>query len=305
MATAVQSTADSIPRGGRSRARLTAVLSDYWMLTKPEVNFLIVLTTLAGFYLVSPPRPWRILLLFNTLLGTLLVASGTGTLNQYIERNFDSLMRRTSRRPLPAGRIVHVHALWFGLGLSIAGGLWLAVFVNLIASLIALLTLGYLFAFLYADEAADSAMYLSWCISGRRATLDRMRCRDGQNNLGGLVALFDSLPVAVSAFYGYRLDVSGGLCAGGVSDLTSWTTTDALHGLADVGFLIRPCANHARAFVSEAGRSRILCCSSPSEFGIPLLLCSLRNLEIEPGRAPITVCVNCLSTCSSWFDCGS
>ncbi len=142
MATAVQSTTDSIPRGVRSRARLTAVLSDYWMLTKPEVNFLIVLTTLAGFYLVSPPRPWRILLLFNTLLGTLLVASGTGTLNQYIERNFDSLMRRTSRRPLPAGRIVHVHALWFGLGLSIAGGLWLAVFVNLIASLIALLTLG-------------------------------------------------------------------------------------------------------------------------------------------------------------------
>ena len=142
MATALQSTADSIPRGGRSRARLTAVLSDYWMLTKPEVNFLIVLTTLAGFYLVSSPRPWRILLLFNTLLGTLLVASGTGTLNQYIERNFDSLMRRTSRRPLPAGRIVHVHALWFGLGLSIAGGLWLAVFVNLIASLIALLTLG-------------------------------------------------------------------------------------------------------------------------------------------------------------------
>lgn len=146
MATAVQSTTDSIPRGVRSRPRLTAVLSDYWMLTKPEVNFLIVLTTLAGFYLVSPPRPWRILLLFNTLLGTLMVASGTGTLNQYIERNFDSLMRRTSRRPLPAGRIVHVHALWFGLGLSIAGGLWLAVFVNLIASLIALLTLAtYLF----------------------------------------------------------------------------------------------------------------------------------------------------------------
>jgi len=141
MATALQSTTDSIPRGVRSRARLTAVLSDYWMLTKPEVNFLIVLTTFAGFYLGSPLRPWRILVLFNTLLGTLLVASGTGTLNQYIERNFDSLMRRTSRRPLPAGRIVHVHALWFGLVLSIAGGLWLAVFVNLIAGLIALLTL--------------------------------------------------------------------------------------------------------------------------------------------------------------------
>ena len=141
MATTVQSATASIPCGVRSRAGLTALLSDYWMLTKPEVNFLIVITTLAGFYSASAPRPWRILLLFNALFGTLLVASGTGTLNQYIERHFDSLMRRTSRRPLPAGRIVDVHALWFGLVLSIAGGLWLAVFVNLIASLIALLTL--------------------------------------------------------------------------------------------------------------------------------------------------------------------
>ena len=214
-------------------------------------------------------------------------------------------MRRTSRRPLPAGRIVHVarsvvrpwafHRRW-----PVVGG-----FRKSDCQPHRSPDASYLFAFLYADEAADSAMYLSWCISRRGATLDWMRCRDGQNNLGGLVALRDSLPVAVSAFHGYRLDVSGGLCAGGVSDLTSWTTTDALHGLADVDFFIRPCANHARAFVSEAGRSRILCCSSPSEFWIPLLLCSLSNFEIEPGRAPITVCIDCLPTCSSRFDCGS
>jgi len=140
MSTAAQSTTAAI-RPAQGRTRAIAVLSDYWMLTKPEVNFLIVITTLAGFYLALPPRPWRIVLLFNTLLGTLLVASGTGTLNQYIERRFDSLMRRTSRRPLPAGRIVHSHALWFGLVLSTAGGLWLAIFANPLASLIALLTL--------------------------------------------------------------------------------------------------------------------------------------------------------------------
>ena len=136
----MQSTTATI-RPAQGRARGIALLSDYWMLTKPEVNFLIVTTTLAGFYLASPLRPWRILLLFNTLLGTLLVASGTGVLNQYIERHFDSLMRRTSRRPLPAGRIAHSHALWFGLVLATAGSLWLAIFVNLLASLIALLTL--------------------------------------------------------------------------------------------------------------------------------------------------------------------
>lgn len=141
----MQSTTVTI-RPAQGRALGIALLLDYWMLTKPEVNFLIVITTLAGFYLASPLHPWRILLLFNTLFGTLLVASGTGVLNQYIERHFDALMRRTARRPLPAGRIAHSHALWFGLVLSTAGGLWLAIFANLLASVIALLTLAtYLF----------------------------------------------------------------------------------------------------------------------------------------------------------------
>ena len=125
----------------------TAVLADYWTLTKPEVNLLILITTLAGFYLASPALPYsRFPLLCNTLVGTLLVASGTGTLNQYIERHFDAQMRRTAKRPLPEGRIIPAHALWFGVTLSVAGGLYLAFLVNLQASLLAMLTLGtYLF----------------------------------------------------------------------------------------------------------------------------------------------------------------
>jgi len=131
--------APRLAAGGFSR--WTVVLADYWTLTKPEVNFLILITTFAGFYLASPASHWRILLLFNTLVGTMLVASGTGTLNQYIERRFDSQMRRTARRPLPAGRINPSRALWFGVVLSVAGGLYLAVLVNFLASLLALLTL--------------------------------------------------------------------------------------------------------------------------------------------------------------------
>jgi protoheme IX farnesyltransferase len=122
-------------------SRWTAVLADYWTLTKPEVNFLILITTFAGFYLGSPGSHWRILLLFNTLVGTMLVASGTGTLNQYIERRFDAQMRRTAGRPLPAGRIHPSRALWFGVVLSVAGSFYLAVLVNLLASVLALLTL--------------------------------------------------------------------------------------------------------------------------------------------------------------------
>ena len=83
-----------------------AHLADYWTLTKPEVNFLVLVSALVGFYLAAPGtmNGW---LLFHTLMGTLLVASGTGTLNQYLERRTDAFMRRTANRPLPAGRLRH------------------------------------------------------------------------------------------------------------------------------------------------------------------------------------------------------
>ncbi len=114
---------------------------DYWTLTKPEVNFLVLISTLVGFYLAArgAVNGW---LLFHTLLGTLLVASGTGTLNQYIERRTDALMRRTSRRPLPGGRLSPPEAFWFGMFLSAAGGLELWLATNPLTSILALLTLG-------------------------------------------------------------------------------------------------------------------------------------------------------------------
>ncbi len=134
---------------GPRHHRLTeSALSDYWALTKPEVNLLIVITTFAGFYLARA-EPWRdfpFLLMINTLFGTLLVASGTGTLNQYIERRFDAQMRRTARRPLAAGRLNPSAVLWFGVALSVIGSVYLAVAVNLLASVLAVLTLlSYLF----------------------------------------------------------------------------------------------------------------------------------------------------------------
>jgi protoheme IX farnesyltransferase len=126
------------------------VLSDYWELTKPEVNFLIAMTTVAAFCLGSPKLlahfPW--LLLLHTLLGTVLVASGAGTLNQLIERRFDAKMRRTARRPIAAGRIEPTQALIFGSLLSLAGAIYLALAVRPTASLLALLTLSaYLFLY--------------------------------------------------------------------------------------------------------------------------------------------------------------
>jgi protoheme IX farnesyltransferase len=114
------------------------------------VNFLIAMTTVAAFCLGTPKPlahfPW--LLLLHTLLGTVLVASGAGTLNQLVERRFDAQMRRTARRPIAAGRIEPIQALIFGSLLSLAGTIYLALAVRPTASLLALLTLSaYLFLY--------------------------------------------------------------------------------------------------------------------------------------------------------------
>jgi len=115
-------------------------LRDYYSLTKPEVNLLILMTTSAGYYLASR-GPFRISGLLNTLTGTLLVASGTATLNQWMERIWDGQMRRTASRPLPSGRLSAREALLFGMLLSVAGGLYLVLTVNGLSALLAISTL--------------------------------------------------------------------------------------------------------------------------------------------------------------------
>src|SRR5580704_12239635 len=105
---------------GASFTFLRASVADFWALTKPEVNFLILIATFTGFYLGYPGNlhTFPLRRLIDTLLGTLLVASGTGTLNQYLEYRFDARMRRTSRRPIAAGRLRPHVAAWFGISLS-------------------------------------------------------------------------------------------------------------------------------------------------------------------------------------------
>ena len=132
------------------RVAISGVLFDYWELTKPEINFLIVITTAVGFWMGTAAAlqnfPWTPFL--HALLGTALVASGAATLNQLIELRYDAQMRRTARRPLASGRIAPSHALWFGVWLSVSGVVYLAVATNLLASLLALLTLlSYLFLY--------------------------------------------------------------------------------------------------------------------------------------------------------------
>jgi protoheme IX farnesyltransferase len=111
----------------------------YVALTKPDVSFLVVLTTLAGYALGTVgPVDW--LKMAQTVIGTTLVAAGTCALNQYFERESDARMRRTASRPLPSGVLAPAEALWFGAGLAVVGSLQLLLTTNLLAAALAVFT---------------------------------------------------------------------------------------------------------------------------------------------------------------------
>jgi protoheme IX farnesyltransferase len=123
-------------------ASMYATAVDYWALTKPDVNFLVLIATFVSFRLASSVAPT--LTVVHILMGTLLVASGAATLNQFLERSFDQQMRRTSRRPLAAGKVRPSNALWFGVALSALGALYLAAINILTAALGVAALLSYL-----------------------------------------------------------------------------------------------------------------------------------------------------------------
>jgi len=119
-------------------------VSAYVELTKPRITSLIVLTSAAGFCLGSRGAV-DYLLLTHAMIGIALLSSGIATINQFMERDLDALMRRTEKRPLPTGRLQPLEALWFGLALTLTAEVYLASFVNLLTAALGLTIIaGYL-----------------------------------------------------------------------------------------------------------------------------------------------------------------
>ncbi len=122
-------------------------LRPYWELTKPRITWLILASTAVGYYF-GHRGELSLLLLFHTLFGTALIASGTAALNQWMERDADARMNRTKARPLPSGEISASSAFWFAVGLSVAGFAELTLAVNPLTGALGLFTLlSYLFLY--------------------------------------------------------------------------------------------------------------------------------------------------------------
>ena len=112
-------------------------VKDFFVLSKPLIVALLLVTTYSG--LVAGSKAWpSASLTFWTLLGGTLAAAGSSALNQYIDRELDKNMQRTAKRPLADGRLTAAEGLSYGLALSLISYYVMAGYVNLLAALLSL-----------------------------------------------------------------------------------------------------------------------------------------------------------------------
>src|SRR5262245_43986371 len=98
-------------------------VADYVELTKPRIGALVLITTIVG-YVAASTGAVDFMRLLHTVVGTAMAAAGANILNQFIERDRDALMVRTSGRPIPSGRVPAMDALWLGVAASIISVLY-------------------------------------------------------------------------------------------------------------------------------------------------------------------------------------
>jgi protoheme IX farnesyltransferase len=147
--------ADAVAQTAQA-GRSSSIVSDYISLTKPRLNFLVVLTSAAGYYLgaLATPDLWK---MTQAVIGTALVAGGSAVLNQVYERDTDARMRRTRMRPLPDHRLAVPDATIFGVVLAASGVAILGLAANWVAAALAFTTLA-IYLFVYTPMKRTSTL---------------------------------------------------------------------------------------------------------------------------------------------------
>src|SRR5262249_28518132 len=164
--------------------RSGTVVADYVALTKPRLNFLVVATSAAGYYL-GAAGPIDGAAMAEAVAGTALVAGGAAVLNQLYERDTGALVRRTRMRPLPAGRVVAADAGLFGAVLSLGGLAMLAARTNWLAAGLALTTLLVYLVVYTPMKRRTSAATLVGAVPGALPALIGWTASHGSVAIGG------------------------------------------------------------------------------------------------------------------------
>ncbi|HUK63795.1 MAG TPA: heme o synthase, partial [Dongiaceae bacterium] len=122
-------------------------ITAYYRLTKPEIIFLLLVTTVPAMFLAAGHVPsfW---LIAATLIGGAMAAGSANAINQYLDRDIDAIMRRTRRRPLPSSTVTPDQALRFGFVLGAIAFFYLAITVNVLAAELALSAIAF-YVFVY------------------------------------------------------------------------------------------------------------------------------------------------------------
>jgi len=187
------------------KSRLTV----FGELVKARLTFLVLLTTLVGFY-VGFRGALDYLLMFHTLLGTALVAGGAAALNQLLERTYDARMRRTEDRPRPYGRVQPDTVLIMGGLCSAIGLVYLAGAVNLLTGLLGAITLvSYLFIYTPLKRVTPLNTAIG-AIPGALPPLMGWTAARGEINIEGwslfAIVFFWQLPHFLAIAWMYRED---------------------------------------------------------------------------------------------------
>lgn len=195
-----------------SPTRSESLFSDLSELVKARLSLLVLMTTLVGF-LAGWEGPMNYALLAATLIGTALCACGAAALNQWWERDYDALMKRTSQRPLPARRMHPGDALLFGLFFSLSGLAVLGLMTDIRAAILAFITIA-IYVLVYTPmKRVSSLNTLVGAIPGALPPLIGWVAARGQYSLeGGLlfaILWFWQMPHFLAIAWMYRDDYAG------------------------------------------------------------------------------------------------
>lgn len=291
-----QPATDTLSRSGRSTSSVPPAqgiaVSDLVQLAKPRITLMVVITTAGGLWLAhrtggtslgrtdaSVAISWFTIL--ATLLGTALIVGGANALNMYLERDIDRKMTRTANRPLPSGRLSSKVALWFGVILSSISVPILAIGVNSLTALLAVLAnVSYVLAYTPMKQRSHYALLVG-AVPGAIPPLLGWTAVTGRIDAAGLVLFAILFLWQVPHFHAITLFRKGDYARAGLIVMPNVTGEEAVRhsivrytlALVLTTFLLIPLGVAHRGYLASA-----------IALGVGFLAWGLFGLRGEPSK---------------------